>query len=42
MCIRDRALGPQLKASTAQTIAEAENRQQAMALALMCPEFQRR
>ena len=38
----DQALGPQLKASTAQTIAEAENRQQAMALALMCPEFQRR
>jgi uncharacterized protein (DUF1800 family) len=36
------ALGPLASAETRQTIARAESRQQALTLALMAPEFQRR
>ena len=36
------ALGPIVSANTAQAIEGAETRQQAFAMALMCPEFQRR
>jgi len=36
------ALGPLASADTRQSIARAESRQQAITLALMAPEFQRR
>lgn len=36
------ALGPRLTPSTLKVVEGAESRQQALALALMCPEFQRR
>jgi len=36
------ALGPLASAETRQTLARAESRQQALALLLMSPEFQRR
>jgi len=36
------ALGPIVSSNTAQAIESAETRQQAFAMALMCPEFQRR
>ena len=36
------ALGPLASAETRRTIARAESRQQALTLALMAPEFQRR
>jgi uncharacterized protein (DUF1800 family) len=38
----DTALGPLASAETRQTVARAESRQQALALAFMSPEFQRR
>ena len=38
----EQALGPIISAPTMQAIASAETRQQAFAMALMCPEFQRR
>ena len=38
----DSSLGPLASAETRQTIARAESRQQAITLALMAPEFQRR
>ena len=38
----DDALGPLASNETRQTIARAESRQQALALLLMSPEFQRR
>jgi uncharacterized protein (DUF1800 family) len=40
--VADDALGPLASAETRQTIARAESRQQALALLLMSPEFQRR
>ena len=40
--ILDTALGPLASAETRQTVARAESRQQALALAFMSPEFQRR
>ena len=36
------ALGPLASAETRQAVARAESRQQALALVLMSPEFQRR
>jgi uncharacterized protein (DUF1800 family) len=38
----DAALGPLATSDTRQTIKRAETRQQALALLLMAPEFQRR
>jgi uncharacterized protein (DUF1800 family) len=38
----ENALGPLASQETRQTIARAESRQQAITLALMAPEFQRR
>jgi uncharacterized protein (DUF1800 family) len=40
--VADDALGPLASAETRQTLARAESRQQALALLLMSPEFQRR
>jgi uncharacterized protein (DUF1800 family) len=40
--VTDDALGPLASAETRQTLARAESRQQALALLLMSPEFQRR
>jgi uncharacterized protein (DUF1800 family) len=40
--ILDTALGPLASAETRQAVARAESRQQALALAFMSPEFQRR
>jgi uncharacterized protein (DUF1800 family) len=40
--ILDTALGPLASAETRQAVARAESRQQALALAFMAPEFQRR
>jgi uncharacterized protein (DUF1800 family) len=40
--VTDDALGPLASAETRQTLAHAESRQQALALLLMSPEFQRR
>jgi uncharacterized protein (DUF1800 family) len=40
--VADDALGPLVSAETRQTLARAESRQQALALLLMSPEFQRR
>jgi uncharacterized protein (DUF1800 family) len=40
--VADDALGPLASTETRQTIARAESRQQALALLLMSPEFQRR
>lgn len=40
--VLETALGPLASAETRQTIARAESRQQAITLALMAPEFQRR
>ncbi len=40
--VLDEALGPLASADTRQTVARAESRQQALTLAFMSPEFQRR
>jgi uncharacterized protein (DUF1800 family) len=40
--VTDDALGPLAAAETRQTLAHAESRQQALALLLMSPEFQRK
>ena len=42
LAILDTALGPLASVETRQTVARAESRQQALALAFMAPEFQRR